>query len=101
MPIHPLYREALQHFQVSASQMAFFLNPSLYGRLWPNGKAPVSIAWLCEVVLTTAYAARTGRTAELSAYLATKGIASTIHSPVPPTLLAEAPTVFEEDHDAA
>ncbi len=72
---HPLYREALDHFRVSASQTAQHLNPALHHWLWPDSKqVPVSLATLCEVVLVAAFAAKTGREPDLRAFLAAKGI---------------------------
>jgi hypothetical protein len=73
---HPLYREALDTFHVSASQTAHHLTPALPRWLWPaKSNPPVSIATLCEVILVAAFAARTGRDSDFKAYLAAKGLA--------------------------
>jgi hypothetical protein len=81
---HPLYREALDHFRVSASQTAQHLNPALHRWLWPDNKqVPVSLATLCEVVLVAAFAAKTGRELDLKAFLAAKGIVPKADTPVP------------------
>lgn len=72
---HPLCREALQHFGVSPASAAQPLNPAVTRWIWPDRKTPpLSLATLCEVVLTAAYASKTNRTAELRIYLATKGL---------------------------
>ena len=72
---HPLCREAITHFGVSPALVAQPLNPAATRWIWPDKKNPaVSLATLCEVVLTAAYAMKAGRTAELQAYLETKGL---------------------------
>jgi hypothetical protein len=72
---HPLCREAITHFGVSPAIVAHPLNPAATRWIWPDKKTPaVSLATLCEVVLTAAYAMKTGRTAELQAYLEAKGL---------------------------
>ena len=72
---HPLSREAIIHFGVSPAIVAQPLNPAATRWIWPDKKTtPVSLATLCEVVLTAAYAMKTGRTAELQAYLEAKGL---------------------------
>ncbi len=81
---HPLYREALDHFRVSASQTAQHLNPALHRWLWPDRtQVPVSLATLCEVVLVAAFAAKTGRELDLKAFLASKGIVPKEDTPLP------------------
>ena len=67
-PLHqPLYREALDHFRVSASQTAQHLNPALHHWLWPDNKqVPVS-----------------GREPDLKAFLAAKGLVPKEDTPVP------------------
>ncbi len=72
---HPLCREAITHFGVSPATVAQPLNPAATRWIWPDKKTPaVSLATLCEVVLTAAYAMKTGRTVELQAYLQAKGL---------------------------
>ena len=72
---HPLCREAITHFGVSPATVAQPLNPAVTRWIWPDKKTPpVSLATLCEVVLTAAYAMKIGRTAELQAYLGVKGL---------------------------
>jgi hypothetical protein len=73
---HPLTKEAFAHLRTSPSVVAQHLNPALTSVLWPGKRqAPVSIATLCEIVLTTAYAEQTGKQAELQDYLKAKGLA--------------------------
>ena len=72
---HPLCREAITHFGVSPAIVAQPLNPAATRWIWPDKKSPaVSLATLCEVVLTAAYAMKTGRIVELQAYLEAKGL---------------------------
>lgn len=72
---HPLCREAITHFGVSPALVALPLNPAATRWIWPDRENPaVSLATLCEVVLTAAYAMKAGRTAELQAYLEAKGL---------------------------
>ena len=72
---HPLCREAIIHFGVSPAIVAQPLNPAATRWIWPDKKTtPVSLATLCEVVLTAAYAMKTGRTVELQAYFEAKGL---------------------------
>jgi hypothetical protein len=72
---HPLTKEALVHLRTSPSAVAQHLNPALTGVLWPRQRrAPVSIATLCEIVLTTAYAEQAGKVTELQDYLKSKGL---------------------------
>ncbi len=71
---HPLYRETLDTFQVSASQIAHHLSPILTRWLWPKKtNPPISLVTLIEVVLVAAFAVKTGRDSDLTAYLAAKG----------------------------
>ena len=72
---HPLYRETLDTFQVSASQTAHHLSPILTPWLWPKKtNPPISLVTLIEVVLVAAFAVKTGRDSDFKAYLAAKGL---------------------------
>lgn len=84
MRVDPLYNDAIDHFGVSASQVADLLNPSLYDHLWPDDNIPVSLAWLAEVILTTAYAAKANRSTDLATFLAARDLSSPVHSTVGP-----------------
>ena len=95
---HPLSREAITHFGGSPAIVAQPLNPAATRWIWPDMRTPlVSLAMLCEVVRTAAFAMKTGRTAELQAYLQTKGL--TVQDEARPM---EASAALEpEAHEAA
>lgn len=69
-----LYEEARDHFEVTASMAAHPIQDWLSDRVWPTGNPPVSMAWLCGVVLTAAFAMKKDRLEDLKAWLATKGL---------------------------
>ena len=99
---HPLCREAIIHFGVSPPIVAQPLNPAATRWIWPDKKTPaVSLATLCEVVLTVAYAMKVGRTAELQAYLGAKGLKVQDVAPMAKDTTALGSEAHEDAHGVA
>lgn len=99
---HPLCREAITHFGVSPAIVTHPLNPAATRWIWPDMKTPlVSLAMLCEVVLTAAYAMKTGRTAELQSYLQAKGLTVQGETTLVEATAALGPEAHETAHGGA